>query len=88
MDQIKIVNFERFNPRKDRKEHSWFRLDNTVAFSEDLFGLDADQKWFWIYLLSHESKRQNGAIDLNWGYLEQYSGVSIKKMKSAIERLS
>lgn len=84
MDTINIINFEKFNPRKDRKEHSWFRLDNTIAFSEDLFGLDADQKWFWIYLLSFESKKQSGSIDLNWEYLEQYSGVSIKKMKAAI----
>ena len=85
MQIIKIVNLEKYNPRKDRSKHSRVRVDNTIAFSEDLDGLEPDQKWFWIYLISQASFKQKDWLDLNFEYFVKHSGVVLKKIKGAIE---
>ncbi len=87
MTKIIINGFERFNPRKDRAKHSWFRTDNTIMFSEALDGLAADQKWFWICLLSVASRKHSDEVAIDLPYLEKHSGVSRKKITAALRHL-
>ena len=51
MATITINKWDEFQPRKDRKNHLWFRLENSIAFSRALHKLSADQKWFWVCLM-------------------------------------
>lgn len=81
---ITINKWESFQPRKDRSNHTWFRVENTIAFSETLHGLSADQKWFWICLLAYASKKNSGEIAANWSYFETTFGVTTKRMKEAL----
>lgn len=81
---ITINKWESFQPRKDRANHTWFRVENTIAFSETLHGLSADQKWFWICLLAYASKKNSGEIAANWSYFETTFGVTTKRMKEAL----
>lgn len=83
--QIHIKNLEKYNPRKDRKKHCWVRVDNTISFSEDLDGLDPDQKWFWIFLITHASFKQTDVVEQNISYFEKHSGVSAKKIRAALD---
>lgn len=59
---ITIVNWEKYNPRKDVKASSWLRLENNFCASPHLFKYDNDQKMVWVYLLCEASKRQKGDV--------------------------
>jgi hypothetical protein len=81
--KIKIKNWERYNPRNDRKNHTWFRVEKTIAVSQDLFGLSASQRWLWICLMAEACKAHGETffIDIEW--LANYSGVSYDDTKQA-----
>lgn len=83
--EIKILNFEKFNPRKDRARHHWFRVENDISFSKDLFGLNPGQRWFWIFLLSLASKSQKNEIDFELEYLSIHSGLNIKQTAECLK---
>lgn len=86
--KITIKNWDTFQPRKDRGEHKWFRLENTIAYSETLDALTPDQRWFWVCLLAHASKKGTGTIEFNVPYFEKHFGVSEKQMRKAIEHFT
>lgn len=85
MEVIRILNMEEYNPRKDRKKHSWFRVDNTIGWSKKLHGLDGDQRWFWIFLLSQASFAQTDCVEFDLSYLAEQSKVPEEKILTAIE---
>lgn len=76
---ISISNWDKYNPRKDLKSMPWIRLQGDIAFSESLFGLDAEAKWLWIFLLSYSTKKLSGDFKISEKYLSHHSGVSASK---------
>lgn len=85
MEVIKILNWEKFNPRKDRVRHHWFRVDNDIPFSKTLFGFEPDQKWLWICLLALASKSGKNEIELNEKYLAAHTGLKPSRLRQTIE---
>lgn len=84
--RLTIVNYDKYNPRKDRTHHHWFRLENDIFVSDALFELDPDQKWFWIFLLAYVSKKQTSAsVDVNFSVFAHFSGLSVKRVAETIE---
>lgn len=66
--KLTVVNWEKFNPRKDLKRPSWFRFENEFFVDPDFFDLDNGSKLVWIYLLCEASRRnREGKIDINVG---------------------
>lgn len=63
--EIEILNWEKFNPRKDVKATSWFRLDNRFCVDPKFFDLSNDYKMVWIWLLSHASQELAGVVQIN-----------------------
>jgi hypothetical protein len=88
MARIKIVNFDQYNPRKDRSRHYWFKVENGIIYSESLDELEADQKWFWIFLLAYAKEKQCDTFELKMKYFVKHSGVSEKKISAALEILN
>lgn len=87
MIQIRIVNFDQYNPRKDRTRHYWFKVENSIIYSESLDELEADQKWFWIFLLAYAKEKQCDTFELKMKYFVKHSGVTEERIKEAIEIL-
>ncbi len=87
MEIIRIINMDEYNPRKDRKRHVWFRVENTIAWGPKLFGLNPEQKWFWICLLALASHTQSDWVELDYAYLESTSKVSLENIKDALVHL-
>lgn len=85
MDIIRILNIEEYNPRKDRKKHSWFRVDNTIPFSKKLEGLHPDQKWCWICLIALASFEQRDWIECDIQYFKKHVGINEKRIMSALK---
>jgi hypothetical protein len=85
---IQIVNWAGYNPRADLKHTNWFRIEADIATSRKLFGLDAEQRWFWVYLLSlAASQNKGGQIDAEPRYLAHFSMVTESKCIVALEQI-
>jgi len=63
--RIEIKNWEKYNERKDRKSHFWFRFQNDFFVSNTLFGIEPNDRIVFIYLLCEQSKSDNIGFDLN-----------------------
>jgi hypothetical protein len=82
---IEVVNWDKYNPRTDSKKPSWFRFENTIATGPSFFGLDAEQKWLWVFILSLVSQANGAGVVWNSAYAQQLTGVKPKKQDETIE---
>lgn len=66
--EIEVINWERYNPRNDRKSHSWFRLENTIVTEPKFYGLSAAQRFIVVALFAEANKggRGRARIFLPW----------------------
>lgn len=69
MVNITINNWDKYNPRKDRENFSWFRLNNDLFTDQALFSLNASQQRLFIFLLCERSKRNKGLFQLLPSYI-------------------
>ena len=84
--KIRISKWERYNPRSDRKAHSWFRLEINWYDDEKLFDLSPQQKLLWPMLLSiYATKRTSDFIDLNLKFVAHKSGLEEKFIFSTLQ---
>jgi hypothetical protein len=84
--EICIKNWEKFNPRSDRKKHSWFRLEVDWYDNESLFGLSWQQKSLWPVLLAiYANKYSAGFVTINVSYIADKVKLPIDKIFLAIE---
>lgn len=86
--QLEIINFEKFNPRVDRKKHSWFRLENDFMNDEKLFKLSPIEKFVWVSLLAFRSKKTEQIFDLDLEYLAEQLKIKETIISSAIQKLA
>lgn len=67
--KVEILAWDKFNPRKDVKTASWFRMENSFCTHPDFFDLTNDQKMIWIFLLCEASKKMRSTIKVNPGIM-------------------
>jgi len=82
---IRFINWEKYNPRKELKSLSWLRLDADIGFSESLFGLNAESKWLWIFLLSYLAKKNSDTIHIDLDYINYHSSVKKENIFKYVE---
>jgi hypothetical protein len=82
---IEVLNWDRFNPRTDSKKPSWFRLENSIATGSSFFGLDCEQKWLWIFILSLTSQSNGEEIRWNAAYVQAHTGIKPSKQFETLE---
>lgn len=75
--EVEVVKWEDYNPRADRKRHSWFRLENGIAAEQKFFGLTAAQKFVAICLFAEVSKSQGTRIRIHVPWLADLLKVSL-----------
>lgn len=66
---VEIPNWEKFNPRSDRANYSWFRLQNDFFHDQRVFMLTAQQQIIYLFLLCEASKKNKGQIQLSPEYV-------------------
>jgi hypothetical protein len=84
---IEVVGLEEYNPRIDRKKHSWFRIDNDIAHSYKLSKLTPDQKWFYVCVIGFANSSNSKRVPLDLGWLHKETGVARKAIEGAIKIL-
>jgi hypothetical protein len=63
--EVEVVNWNRYNPRTDRKNHTWFRLQNDILTEPKLFGLTSAQKFAVVCLFAEVSKAGGKRVRLS-----------------------
>jgi hypothetical protein len=85
--EIEIIGWEKFNPRKDVNNPSWFRLEHSVMFSPEWDHFDAQEIAIWIYLLSMASFTRKHVFKTSAESIAQRARADIEKVHSALEKL-
>lgn len=84
---IEILNWDKYNPRKDLKATTWVRLQNSLFEDPSFFEFSHAELLTWIYLLSQCSKKLSGTIRLSFAHAERIARLKRKDVESAIEKL-
>ena len=85
--EISIPNWEKYNPRNDRKSHVWFRLQNTFFSDQNVFDLANASKLTFIFLICEASKSNAGTFFLSINYASKMLGFSDKEFISVVNSL-
>jgi len=85
--KIEIINWDKYNPRKDLKSMSWFRLESNIAVDPKLHSLTVEGRWLWVCLLSIAAQQMAASFDVDISYLSRISGVKEKSIKAELKKL-
>ncbi len=85
--RVQILNWDKFNPRKDVKNPSWFRLSHNLFEDPDFYDFSHAELLAWIYILSTASKKNSDTILVSLTHLEKIGRIKLKDFYSAVEKL-
>jgi hypothetical protein len=84
---VEVTNWEKYNPRKDRKKHTWLRLENNFFEDQNTYNLCATAKLFFIMVLCAASKKGDGSVSLSPEYVSTILRIDAKKISSIVNDL-
>ena len=67
--KITITNWEKFNPRSDRANYTWLRLQSNFFNDQKIFGLSHSQITLYLFMLCEASKSNRAAIEIKLSYI-------------------
>lgn len=85
---VSVVNFEKYNPRKDRAHHHWFRMEDNLFINPQLADFSSDELLVWVFILATTCQRQGKEWLLVDGHVSRIARVSIDSVMSAVTKLS
>lgn len=87
IEVIEILNWDKFNPRKDVKNPSWFAFSNRLIEDSDFFDFSPIEFKAWIYLLSKASQKASAQFPLSFSHAEKVCQIPKKAMESTLDKL-
>lgn len=87
MIRISILNWEKFNPRSDRANYSWFRFQNDFFHDQNVFGLGNTEKLLFIFICCEASKKNSKVVDLRLDYISANLRVVQDEIQTAIKNI-
>lgn len=85
---IEILNWSKYNPRKDVKKPTWFRFEHDFFHDWKFFGFTHEERCFWMYLLCQASAvDRHGFVTINVAHVQHVAGVSIECIRMALTKL-
>lgn len=85
--KIEILNWEKFQFRKQIKNPSWFRLENRMWNDQQFFYFTAEERWIWVCILSIASQKQTSTLLVGLDWLSQNSQVKPEIIQSSLKKL-
>lgn len=82
---VEIVNWERYNPRRDIRNPWWFACSNRLFDDADFADFESDEILFWVYCLSQASIKGSRSVELKPAHYKKW--FSDTTVKSAISKL-
>ena len=86
--RVTIVNWEKYNGRKDVKSPTWFRMQNTLFENPDFYPLNSTQKLLFVYLLTLASKQRTESPKLETGLASAMIKEPLRDIEAAVNALS
>lgn len=84
---ITILGWDKFNPRKDVKNPSWFRLEHSMFENPEFYDFTHSELLVWVYLLSNASKKNSPTFLLSRAHAKVVGRFKEADIDSAIEKL-
>jgi hypothetical protein len=85
---VEILNWEKFNPRKDVKLSSWFRFDHTLFEHPDFHDFTHSDLVSWMYFLCLASKKNTSSITVYVAHAERLARLTFQDLISALQKLN
>lgn len=85
--ELEIINWEKYNPRKDIKHPAWFAFNNRMIEDAQFFSFTAEEFKAWIYVLSQASQKNNSNISLVTEHAERVCGIKKRVLLATLEKL-
>ncbi len=86
--RVTVRNWERFNPRSDRANYSWFRFQNGFFTDQSVFGLSDAQQLLFAFLCCEASKKNEQTIDLRMDYICALRKKSEQEVRNDLKSLA
>jgi hypothetical protein len=84
---VEIIEWDSYQPRKDIKKSSWFRIDHDIVENDKILTLDPTEKWIFFYLLCCASKQNTSRPTINSEKASFFIPCFEKDVFRAIEKL-
>lgn len=85
--KVVVANWSKFNPRTDRKNYSWLRLENTFFTDQAISILDNIDRLVYLFFLCELSKKNCGEADLFVSYVAKQLDLTPAKVVASFEKL-
>lgn len=85
---IEILNWEKYNPRRDIKRPHWFALSNDLTEDDDFFAITDAEFRAWVHILSKASKKQSAIVTIDLDATDRKAKIASDVVRSAIDKLS
>lgn len=87
LTHVTIINFTKYNARKDVTHSTWFRFEHSIFEKPEFFEFTHAEKMAWIYLLCQASKKNSDSFTLSWAHIEKIGGFKKREFEAALEKL-
>lgn len=85
--RLAILNWEKFNARKDVKNPSWFRLSHSLFEDHEFYDFTHAELLSWLYILCLASQKSSSQVFVNFAHLERVGRIKKKDFEGAIKKL-
>lgn len=87
--EIEIKNWDKYNPRKDIKNPSWFALSNRMIEDSDIYELNDKEFKAWVYCLSQASiQNKRGFAEIDFRHASRVCGVNRDSLNAMLEKMA
>jgi hypothetical protein len=84
---LKIENWEKYNPRKDIKNPSWFAFSNRMIEDPDLYELSHGEFRAWVYCLSRASQKNSSVFEIDLRHAKRICNIDAEDFEQMIKKL-
>lgn len=84
---FQITKWEKYNPRNDRNNYSWFRFENSFFTDPEIFSLEPNAKFLLTFLFCEASKNGNGEGKLNIKMASALTGLTERGIKEHLQAI-
>ena len=84
---VSVNKWSDFNPRKDLKNPTWFRMENRFLESVTGLALTNDERVIWIYLLSQRTKTAHDLFAISSSHVSFVCRVQLSELESCLKKL-
>ena len=86
--EVTILNWEKYNLRKDVKNPTWFRMDHSLFDNPEMYSFSSEEVCLWLYILCLASKRSTSKVRIYLDHAERVGRCSRESVLSGLEKLN